>query len=441
MDRASAFLVSALFPGGGRRWPLPFVPGIGWFERYRHDREAETDDVTTTVAVIVASGRGQRFGGELPKQYARLAGVPLLRHTLERFADHPEVTGVRAVIHPDDRVLYEEAARGLELMPPAIGGETRQDSVRRGLESLTDRPPDMVLIQDGARPLTGADVISRVVEALDRFDGALPALPVSDTLKRVDGDLVGETVDRHRLYRAQTPQGFDFERILAAHRRFEGQAMTDDAAVAEAAGMSVAVVAGDEGNIKVTAKDDMIRAQRQLQGTMRPRTGMGFDVHRLEPVRDAGHAGLVLMGLTLPEPYRMIGHSDADVGLHAITDALLGALAIGDIGSHFPPSDPQWKGADSAIFLAHAVEEVARTGGLIEHVDVTLICERPKIGPYRDAMVERLSALLQLPNRQISVKATTTERLGFTGRGEGIAAQAIATICGMTTSSDSHRIR
>ena len=384
--------------------------------------------MTDCIAIIVASGRGQRFGGGRPKQYMPLLGEALLRHTLKCFAGHRDVTGVRVVIHPDDRALYDEASAGLDLMPPVTGGETRQDSGRLGLESLAGKPPEKVLIHDGARPLVDADVISRVIRALDHEAGALPVLPVADTLKRVQGETVGETVDRKGLYRAQTPQGFLYEGILSAHRRFEGEAMTDDAAIAEAAGMSVAIVTGDEENIKVTAKDDLKRAERQLMGALRPRTGMGFDVHRLEKVDDTGHAGLVLMGLALPEPFRMIGHSDADVGLHAITDALLGALAIGDIGSHFPPSDPKWKGADSAIFLNHAVDEVIGAGGIIEHVDVTLICERPKIGPYRPAMTERLSELLRMSSDRISVKATTTERLGFTGRGEGIAAQAIATI-------------
>lgn len=379
------------------------------------------------VAIIVASGRGERFGGDRPKQYLPLAGRPLLGHTLRRFADHPKVTAVRTVIHPEDRALYEAAAEGLDLLPPVRGGLTRQESARLGLESLTEQPPDTVLIQDGARPLTDAGVISRVIEALDRYEGSVPVLPVADTLKRVRDGAVGETVDRSSLFRAQTPQGFAFQAILNAHRRFEGKAMTDDAAVAEAAGLGVTVVEGDEGNLKVTTRDDLDRASRQLAATLRPRTGMGFDVHRLEsaPSREAG---LVLMGLTLPEPFRMIGHSDADVGLHAITDALLGALAAGDIGSHFPPSDPIWKGVDSTVFLNHAADLLAKAGGLIEHVDVTLICERPKIGPYREAMVARLADLLQLAPSRVSVKATTTERLGFTGRGEGIAAQAVATV-------------
>ncbi|MEZ5932682.1 MAG: bifunctional 2-C-methyl-D-erythritol 4-phosphate cytidylyltransferase/2-C-methyl-D-erythritol 2,4-cyclodiphosphate synthase [Alphaproteobacteria bacterium] len=384
--------------------------------------------MTGCIAIIMASGRGQRFGDALPKQYAPLAGRPLLRHALERFSAHPEVTGVRAVIHPDDRALYDEAAAGLDLMAPVCGGDTRQDSGRLGLESLAGLSPDKVLIQDGARPFASSRLIGRVIDALDRHEGAVPALPVADTLKRVDGDRVIETVDRAGLFRAQTPQGFRYDGILSAHSRFQGQAMTDDGAIAEAAGLAVAVVPGEEGNIKVTLKEDLQRAERHLLGTLLPRTGMGFDVHRLAPADPGDGGGLVLMGLSLPEPYRMIGHSDADVGLHAITDALFGALGSGDIGSHFPPSDATWKGADSAIFLTHAVDEVARAGGAILHVDATLICERPKIGPYRDAMVERLSTLLRLPQRQVSVKATTTERLGFTGRGEGIAAQAVATV-------------
>ena len=375
------------------------------------------------IAIIVACGRGTRFGHALPKQYLPLLGKPVLRHSLEAFSDHPKVDAVRAVIHEDDDALYAEAADGLDLMTSAFGGETRQDSVRLGLESLAPNPPDKVLIHDGARPLISASVIGNVVDALDHADGALPALPVADTLKRVSDGVIGETVDRNGLFRAQTPQGFSYQPILKAHRRMEGRAMTDDAAVGEACGLAVAIVPGDDNNLKVTEADDLERAARRLSLGYRTRTGMGFDVHRLEPGE-----GLTLLGLTLPEPFRMIGHSDADVGLHAITDALLGAIAAGDIGSHFPPSDPTWKGASSTIFLDHASNLIREAGGFIEHVDVTLICERPKIGPYREAMVERLAGLLQLPRSRVSVKATTTERLGFTGRGEGIAAQAVATV-------------
>lgn len=375
------------------------------------------------IAIIVASGRGARFGGDRPKQYLPLLGKPLLQYSLKAFANHPKVSAVRAVIHPDDRALYNEAAHGLDLLEPVHGGETRQDSARLGLESLIDQTPAKVLIHDGARPLIDASLIERVIDALDQRAGVVPALPVADTLKRVEGGIVGETVDRHGLFRAQTPQGFAYQPILDAHRRVKGRAMTDDAAVAEAAGLDVTVVPGDEGNLKVTESDDLERAARYLSTPRRPRIGLGFDVHRLAP-----GDGLVLMGLTLPEPFCMIGHSDADVGLHALTDALLGALAVGDIGSHFPPSDPTWKGADLTIFLHHARDLIREAGGLIEHVDVTLICERPKIGPYRAAMVARLADLLDLPPNAVSIKATTTERLGFTGRGEGIAAQAVATV-------------
>jgi len=375
------------------------------------------------VALIVAPGRGQRFGAERPKQYQQLAGRPVLRHCLERFGSHPRVGGVRAVIHPQDRELYDAAARGLALLEPAEGGPTRQESVRLGLESLGAAPPDFVLIHDGVRPLTDAALIDRVLDGLAEHAAVLPALPVTDTLKHVGADGVLGTVERQGLYRAQTPQGFVYDRILAAHRAAAGAELTDDTAVAEALGLAVAVVAGDEANLKITDPADLARAERLLGGTLQPRTGLGFDVHRLAP-----GAGLVLLGVRLPEPLRLIGHSDADVGLHAITDALLGALGAGDIGSHFPPTDPRWAGADSALFLDHARQLIDAAGGRIEHVDVTLICERPKIGPHRAAMVARLAELLALPAARVSVKATTTERLGFIGRGEGIAAQALATV-------------
>jgi 2-C-methyl-D-erythritol 4-phosphate cytidylyltransferase/2-C-methyl-D-erythritol 2,4-cyclodiphosphate synthase len=376
------------------------------------------------VSLVVASGRGERFGGALPKQYQQLAGRPVLRHCLETFARHPRVGAVRVVIHPADRALYDEAAQGLDLLEPAHGGASRQDSVRQGLESLATRPPEQVLIHDGVRALVDAALIDRVLDGLAGHAAVLPALPVTDTLKRVDQGIITGTVDRTGLQRAQTPQGFRYPDILQAHRSFAGQAMTDDCALAEAAGLEVAVVGGAETNLKITEPDDLARALRLLTGGLRPRTGMGFDVHRLGP-----GDGMVLMGVPLPGPWRLIGHSDADVGLHAITDALLGALGAGDIGSHFPPSEQRWAGADSAVFLRHARDLVTAAGGLIEHVDATLICEQPKIGPHRPAMVARVAELLALAPARVSVKATTSERLGFTGRGEGIAAQAVATVC------------
>jgi 2-C-methyl-D-erythritol 4-phosphate cytidylyltransferase / 2-C-methyl-D-erythritol 2,4-cyclodiphosphate synthase len=375
------------------------------------------------VALVVASGRGVRFGGGRPKQYRHLAGGPVLRHCLERFASHPAIDAVRAVICPEDAADYARAAAGLPLLDPVAGGETRQESVRLGLESLEHDPPEKVLIHDGVRPLVSAALIDRVLAALDGALAVLPALPVTDTLKRAEGGLVMGTVERAGLYRAQTPQGFAFAPILEAHRAQRGAALTDDAALAAAAGLPVRLVEGDEANLKITEVADLERASLLLAGAFEVRTGQGFDVHRL-----AAGDGLVLLGVEIACPLRLLGHSDADVGLHALTDALFGALCQGDIGSHFPPSDPRWAGADSALFLRHARDLVAEAGGRIDHVDVTLICEMPRIGPYRDAMVVRVAELLAIDPARVSVKATTSERLGFTGRGEGIAAQAIATI-------------
>lgn len=379
--------------------------------------------MATCVALLVASGRGERFGGQGPKQYQKLRGRSVLRHALDRFGRHPGITAVRAVIHPDDHPAYERAADGLDLLDPVPGGASRQESVRLGLESLAEAPPDWVLIHDGVRPLVDGPLIDRVLDGLRDHQAVLPVLPVTDTLKRVRDQTVAETIDRATLCRAQTPQGFVYRDILAAHRRFEGQEMTDDSALAEAAGLTVKTVAGDEANLKITAPADLVRAEQILGGALRPRTGMGFDVHRL-----AAGEGVVLLGVHLPCPLRLLGHSDADVGLHALTDALLGALGAGDIGSHFPPTDTRWSGADSTLFLDHARRLIEAAGGRIDHVDVTLICERPKIGPYREAMVARLAELLRIAPGHVSVKATTSEGLGFTGRGEGIAAQAVATV-------------
>jgi 2-C-methyl-D-erythritol 4-phosphate cytidylyltransferase/2-C-methyl-D-erythritol 2,4-cyclodiphosphate synthase len=377
----------------------------------------------TCVALVVASGRGERFGGDQPKQYLSLAGKPLLRHALERFCRHPGLDRVRTVIRPEDGALYVAAADGLTLLDPVPGGATRQASVRLGLESLAEDPPELVLIHDGVRPLLAPAVIDRVLQGLRAHAAVVPALPVTDTLKRGQDGTVAGTVDRTGLYRAQTPQGFVYDRILQAHRRFAGAEMTDDAALAEAHGLAVALVRGDEDNVKITEPADVVRAERLLAASGRCCTGLGFDVHRLAPGE-----GIVLLGVRIPCPLRLLGHSDADVGLHALTDALLGALAAGDIGTHFPPSESRWAGADSAIFLTHARDLIVAAGGRIEHVDVTLICEQPRIGPHRAAMTARVAELLRLPPTRVSVKATTTEHLGFTGRGEGIAAQAVATV-------------
>lgn len=384
----------------------------------------------TVAALVVAAGRGSRFGAGAPKQYTRLGGRPILSHALARLAAHPAIGAVRAVIHRDDAAAYAEAAAGLDLLPPVHGGAERQDSVRLGLESLAELAPRWVLIHDAARPLLPAAVIDRLLKALRTAPAALPVLPVADTLKRGAAGRVSETVAREDLYRAQTPQAFAFAEILAAHRAAAGQALTDDAAVAEAAGLPVALVEGAPELMKITSAGDLAEAARWLgveagEPATRPevRLGQGFDVHRFGP----GDA-VMLCGVSIPHAQALAGHSDADVGLHALTDAVLGALADGDIGSHFPPSDPTWRGADSARFLRHAGTLVAARGGRILHCDVTLICEAPKVGPHREAMRARIAEVLGIDVGRVSVKATTTEKLGFTGRREGIAAQAAATV-------------
>ncbi len=378
--------------------------------------------MSTTAALVVGAGEGRRFGSEVPKQYLPLAGESVMRRSLVAFLGHPGVTTVQAVIHQNHQDLYERAAQGLDLPAPVIGGKLRQQSVARGLESLAGQAPDRVLIHDAARPLIPEGVISRVLAALETSPGAVPALPVADTLKRADNGTIIATLDRHGLWRAQTPQGFRFEDILAAHRQAGDDELTDDAAVAERAGLAVAIVEGSENNIKVTTPDDLVRAE-QLLGGGEVRTGMGIDAHKFGP---GDH--VMLCGVAIPYESGLEGHSDADVGLHAATDAVLGAISAGDIGSHFPPTDPQWKGAASEVFLRHAGEMVAARGGRVSNLDVTIICEGPKIGPHRETMVRRIAEILGIGEDRVSVKGTTTDRLGFAGRGEGIAAQAVATI-------------
>jgi 2-C-methyl-D-erythritol 4-phosphate cytidylyltransferase/2-C-methyl-D-erythritol 2,4-cyclodiphosphate synthase len=377
------------------------------------------------VALVVAAGKGERFGDPRPKQYGMLAGQPLLRRALLPFLTHPRVDAVRAVIRDEDRGLYDEAVTGLPLLPAVVGGASRQESVRRGLESLEDLGPGTVLIHDAARPFVDETLISRVLAALDTSHGAVPALPVTETLKRSRSGtaFVDNTVARADLWRAQTPQGFRFADIAAAHRRSAGAALTDDAAVAEEAGLTVALVAGDEDNVKITTADDLRRAEQRLRAETDVRTGTGFDVHRFGP---GDH--VMLGGVAIAHHCGLAGHSDADVVLHALTDAVLGAVGAGDIGKHFPPGDSRWKGAASHLFLEHAVRLATARGGSILSLDVTVICERPKIGPHRHAMIGRIAAIVGLPPDRVSVKATTTEGLGFTGRREGIAAQAVATL-------------
>lgn len=382
--------------------------------------------MTAVASLIVAAGQGSRLGAETPKQYLSLGGIPILRRSVMAYRARGPL---RVVIRPDDRALYDAAVAGLDLLEPVPGGATRQDSVRLGLESLAPLSPAAVLIHDAARPFVDDATIDRTIDALGAADAAIAALPVVDTLKREDrAGAIGETVPREGLWRAQTPQAFRFDAILAAHRAAAGRGLTDDAAVAEAAGLTVRLVLGDERNFKITTADDLARAERQYAAERwadlpEVRVGQGYDVHRLGP-----GTAVTLCGVRLDHDRALIGHSDADVGLHAITDALLGTIGAGDIGSHFPPGDPRWKGADSAVFLRHAAALVRGRGGRIVHVDVTLICERPKVGPHRETMRARIADILGLEVDRVSVKATTTEGLGFAGRREGIAAQALATV-------------
>lgn len=387
-----------------------------------------------TVAIIVAAGRGQRAGAGGPKQYRPLAGKPVLARTLAAFVGCPAIDAVRVIIHRDDRELYDAAVgsvRSDKLLEPVFGGAERQDSVRLGLESLHTLRPHKVLIHDAARPFIDAATIARVVAALDTAAGAVAALPVFDTIKREGGAVDGmpaieTTVPRERLWRAQTPQGFHFDAILAAHRAAAGRALTDDAAVAEQAGVRVALVAGSPDNMKITQAEDFGMAEILLnrkQSMHEFRTGHGFDVHEFEP----GDA-VILCGVAIPHGAKLKGHSDADAGMHALTDAILGAIGEGDIGDHFPPSEPRWRGAPSRIFLEKACELVRGRGGALVHCDVTIICEAPRIGPHRAAMRAALGEIMGLAPERISVKATTTEELGFTGRREGIAAMATATV-------------
>jgi 2-C-methyl-D-erythritol 4-phosphate cytidylyltransferase / 2-C-methyl-D-erythritol 2,4-cyclodiphosphate synthase len=380
--------------------------------------------MSPVFALVVAAGRGTRFGGSVPKQYLPLGAGTVLRHAVAAFLRHERVDGVQVVIRDEDRAIFDAATAGLSLPPPVGGGAERQDSVRFGLEALVPRDPSRVLIHDGARPFPDPGLIDRVLDALDLAPAAIPALPLGDTIKRVEDGVIRGTVDRSLLWRAQTPQGFDFRSILAAHRAAAGQVLTDDAAVAEAAGIAPLAVAGSEDNLKVTTAQDLAVAERLLASRLGDvRVGQGFDVHGFAP---GDH--LMVCGIEIPYERSLAGHSDADVGLHALTDALLGAIGAGDIGMHFPPDDPRWRAAASHRFLRHAADLVRARGGSIAGVDVTVICERPKIGPHRSLMIKRVAEILDIPADRVSVKATTTERLGFTGRGEGIAAQAIATV-------------
>ncbi|MDQ2879347.1 MAG: bifunctional 2-C-methyl-D-erythritol 4-phosphate cytidylyltransferase/2-C-methyl-D-erythritol 2,4-cyclodiphosphate synthase [Pseudomonadota bacterium] len=373
-----------------------------------------------TAALIVAAGRGERSGSPVPKQFALIGGKPMIAHSYAALSTHSEVDRVLVVTGADQ---MEHVRHALGDVAVIVGGASRRESVRNGLEGLSSDPPARVLIHDAARPFLSHSVIDRLLAQLDAYQGAIPALPVADTLVHYDG-MLGDTVARDGLYRVQTPQAFVFDAVLAAHRVWPlDREATDDAQMVRDTGHEVTIVEGDITLEKITHPADFALADARYAAAMISRTASGFDVHRLV----AGEE-LWLGGIRIPHDKGLSGHSDADVALHALTDALLGTIAAGDIGTHFPPSDPKWRGADSARFLEHAASLIAAAGGIIDFADLTILCEAPKIGPYRGAMRNRIAGLLRLDPGAVSVKATTTERLGFTGREEGIAAQATATV-------------
>lgn len=381
--------------------------------------------MTAIAALIVAAGRGLRAGAGGPKQYRLLGGRPVIARSVAAFASHPQVGQTQVVIHPDDAAIFGTATAGLKIGAPIHGGATRQTSVLAGLEALAATRPDIVLIHDAARPFADRNLISRAIDAAASTGAAIPVIGLTDTAKIVDATgIITATADRARLRLAQTPQAFSFDAILSAHRRAAAEGrddFTDDAAIAEWAGLTVATFEGDAANMKLTTADDFVRADMLMTGDAR--TGTGYDVHAFGP---GDH--VTICGVRIPFERGVVAHSDGDVGLHALVDAILGALADGDIGTHFPPSDPQWKNASSDRFLADACARVSARGGSVAHLDVTLVCEAPKIGPHREAMRERIAAIAGIDKSRVSVKATTSERLGFTGRGEGLAASATATI-------------
>ena len=380
------------------------------------------------AAVVVAAGRGLRAGGDLPKQYRDVLGEPVIRSSLALFARHDAISFVQPVIHPDDAALFQAASAGLDLLPPVDGGALRQASVRAGLEALRAHAPDLVLVHDAARPFASHALVTRAIAAARASRAAVPVIGVADTVKTVDAaGCVTDTIDRARVRLVQTPQAFGFAALLEAHRRAQAAGrddFTDDAALAEWAGVKVGTFEGEAGNVKLTTDEDFTRAETaRLAALGDVRTGFGFDVHQFG---EGDH--VVLGGVRISHRRGLSGHSDADVVLHALVDAILGALADGDIGVHFPPTDPQWCSASSDRFLAFAVDRVRARDGRIAHLDVTIVCEAPRIGPHRDAMRARIAEISGIPIERVGVKATTSEKMGFTGRGEGLAAFANATV-------------
>lgn len=386
------------------------------------------DNKAAIAALIVAAGTGERFGDAVPKQYQPLLGRPVLRWSIDALRQHPGIGAVHVVINPAHADFYRQAVEGLDLPPLVLGGASRQESVRLGLAAIAQgAKPGYVLIHDAARPGLSRELISRLCAAVQSADAVIPGLAIADTVKRVTGGAV-KTESREGLYAVQTPQAFRFDAILGLHNAHQDKSLTDDAALCELAGVSVHVIEGDRGNFKITRAEDLPLMEQNLAARCGDiRAGKGYDVHRLVVPQHDLHR-LKLAGVEIAHDKVLEGHSDADVALHAITDALLGAVCDGDIGLHFSPKDARWKNADSARFLRHAADIVAARGGIVTHVDLTIVCEAPKISPLREKMRARIAEILALPPSRVSVKATTTEGLGFTGRGEGIAAEAIATV-------------
>lgn len=373
-----------------------------------------------TIALIVAGGKGTRFSSDTPKQYSKIDEIPILRHTIMAFLSVAEIEYIQVVINPNDLHLYQQATEGLALLPPILGGATRQDSVRNGLEALKDYHPHKILIHDAARPFISSELIKSIVAALDNVNAVIPTLPICDTVKQLDDTVITATLNREQLALAQTPQGFHYPDILSLHRRFSQHAVTDDAALFEQAAMPVHTIQGEERNIKITTMKD-----KAMQ--YETRIGSGFDAHRFkEPTNANPH--VMLCGVPIPHTHTLEAHSDGDVALHALVDALLGTISAGDIGLHFPPSDPQWKNADSKQFVEHACMLVSEAGGRIVNADITIIGESPRIGAYRTHMTESVANMLKIDKNRVNIKATTTEKMGFTGRKEGIATQAVVSV-------------
>ncbi len=388
-----------------------------------------------TVALITACGRGNRFnnGEGIPKQYLPLAGMPLLRHSILAFLNHPKIDDVICIIYPDDVELYEEAATGLDLLNPVFGGETRQASIRMGLEALREYNPDKVLIHDGVRPFVSRRIINGILEKMETHPAVIPAIAVDDTLKKYSDGKIEWTLERENLWRAQTPQGFIYRDILDSHTAFKDLNFTDDASLNEYAGIPVAIVPGSQNNFKITTEEDYERAKRMasilIKNTKEEiRCGIGFDVHGFRPKKVGETNSIRLCGIEIEFDKKIDAHSDGDVAIHALIDALLGSISEGDIGDHFPPTDPKWKNCDSREMLKAVNHLLKKRDATILNLDITLICEKPKISKFKDRMKEELAQVLNIKEQRINIKATTTEKLGFLGRQEGLAAQAVVSI-------------